>query len=135
MTRMEPYYRQHTELERLAQSLQDKIQTAQEHGGRADLVQVLNQLAGLLKTHLNREDNLLYPALAESPNTDVAETAKQFQQEMGQLATDFGEYFGRWRAFAIDADLDGFARETDLIVAALADRIDRENRELYPLLT
>ena len=91
-------------------------------------------LTSLLIHHLKTEDWLLYPRLLRSSNERVALTARTFAASMGELATDFHEYVGRWGATAIEKDWTGYQRETLEILRILARRIAFENRDLYPLL-
>lgn len=53
---------------------------------------------------------------------------------MGGLASVFMNYAEKWGAFAIESDWPGYCRDTATIAAALTCRINRENRDLYPLL-
>ena len=99
-----------------------------------DLFTLRRQLASTLIAHLKAEDWALYPRLMESGDDAVAATAKAFSDEMGGLAAAFGVYSQRWDAMSIASNWAGFCLETKDIIAALTERITRENRELYPLL-
>jgi hemerythrin-like domain-containing protein len=94
---------------------------------------LLSSLAGKLGVHLAMEDKALYPRLAEDGAPPDAALAAAFMQEMGGLGAAFAAYNRNWPAPAIAADPAGFARETRAVFAALARRIERENRQLYPI--
>jgi hypothetical protein len=64
----------------------------------------------------------------------VALTSKAFSAEMRGLAKEFGEYTDRWGAVAIERDWRGYQRETAEILRVLTLRMEREERDLYPLL-
>ena len=49
----------------------------------------INTLAGKLKIHLLNEDKYLYPNLKESKDNNVSHLAKEYQDEMGDLALEF----------------------------------------------
>ncbi len=94
----------------------------------------LSKLAGLLTVHLSMEDRTLYPALQAHSDPTVAATAVRFMREMGGLKATFLAYAKRWGARDIELAPAAFIEETQTIFAALADRIARENDELYVML-
>jgi hypothetical protein len=132
LNRTETYRRQHRRLLDLAGSISRQL--PQGAAAAESIRTELSKLAGVLKLHLAMEDDGLYPSLAESDDAKVRETARAFAEEMGGLAAAFTSYSDRWTAVAIAQDPDAFARETRRIFTALADRIDREDNNLYPLL-
>ena len=95
---------------------------------------LLAKLTGLLRIHFAQEDRQLYPALMASGRGGVAEVARRFFEEMGDLGPTYGAYAQRWAsADQILSDPRGFRRESKTVFTALADRITRENEQLYPL--
>ena len=98
-----------------------------------ELFAVRRQLNATLIAHLKTEDWILYPMLLASYDSNTAATARQFVDEMGGLAAAFYDYADKWSASAIEGDWAGYCRESNGIIAALTDRITRENLELYPL--
>ena len=95
----------------------------------------LSKLAGKLLLHLGAEDEHLYPNLMASNDAETKKIAQQFVDEMGGIAKAFLGYNEKWKtASSIQADAAGFITETKGIYAALADRIDKENNILYPLM-
>lgn len=101
---------------------------------QVELFALRRQLSSTLIAHLKAEDWVLYPRLMGSGNAEVAATAQAFNDEMGGLASTYLAYSDKWNAGAIASDWPGYCAETKTIIAALTDRITRENRELYPLL-
>ena len=99
-----------------------------------ELFDIRRQLASTLIAHLKAEDWALYPQLMASDDPEIAATAKAFSEEMGGLSAAFATYAERWNALSIDGDWQGFRDESEVIIAALTDRITRENCELYPLV-
>jgi hypothetical protein len=99
-----------------------------------ELYSLRMKLTSGLVRHLKTEDWLLYPPLVGSNDERVAVTARVFSTEMGGLASDYKAYANRWGAGAIEMDWKGYQRETADILRALALRMAREERDLYPLL-
>ena len=98
-----------------------------------ELFAVRRELNATLIGHLKAEDWILYPMLLASNDATTAATARQFMDEMGDLAAAFLAYADNWSASAIERDWDGYCTETQGIIEALTQRIIRENRDLYPL--
>ena len=101
---------------------------------RLDLFDLRRELNSVLIAHLKSEDWVLYPRLIASGDPQVAAVAKTFSDEMGWLAPAFMAYNDKWCADSIDRDWAGYCSETREIIEVLAQRITRENRDLYPLL-
>ena len=103
--------------------------------GKADagvMRKQLSNLAGKVNFHLAMEDKALYPRLMQQ-DAEANKMALRFQKEMGGLAGVFVEYTNKWPLAAIKSDPAGFANETRKVFGALAQRIERENAQLYPL--
>jgi hemerythrin-like domain-containing protein len=83
--------------------------------------------------HLALEDRILYPALQRQGDDRVRTTAARIQAEIGALAESFARYMAGWTDERITRDWRGFCTDSDRILDALARRIDREDRILYPL--
>jgi hypothetical protein len=95
---------------------------------------LLAQLAGSVKMHLKAEDDSLYPRLLAHNDPAVRRKAAELQQSMGNLAAAFDAFYVRWiKPGAIGADPHGYDTEMKSVVAALATRMDLEDRDLYDL--
>ena len=112
---------------------------AMENSSPADAAgtaRTVAQLSGILSIHLAAEDKYLYPSLKNSPDDKIRAVAIRYEKEMGHLAATYTAYRNQYRtASRIEADPAGFTRETRRILQALSERLTREDRELYPLLT
>ncbi|TZG26189.1 hemerythrin domain-containing protein [Sphingomonas montanisoli] len=94
---------------------------------------LLAKLTGLLRIHFAQEDRQLYPSLMASGGR-AAMIARRFVDEMGDLGPTYGAFAQRWESAArILSDPRGFRRESKAVFTALADRITRENEQLYPI--
>lgn len=98
-----------------------------------DLVSARGQLREALIRHLKCEDWILYPRLMATGDVELIRITREFELEMGGLAADFVAYDNKWTRERVAADWSGFCRETKLVFELLAIRVEREERELYPL--
>ncbi len=95
----------------------------------------LARLTGLLKIHFAQEDRGLYPSLMASGRGGVAQVAQRFFEEMGKIGPAYEAFVAKWsNVDTLATDPAGFRTECAAIFAALADRIERENEILYPLV-
>lgn len=99
-----------------------------------DLVKFRSAFSKELLAHLTREDWLLYPSLLQSSDKLISGTAQRFIDEMGGLLATYKTWSGEWPTERVIADWQIFVTETSALLDALAQRIDRENNELYPLV-
>ena len=124
---------EHAELARIVKQLEELI-AEEVPPPSLSLFEVRRKLSGLLIAHLKAEDWVLYPPLLSSADPKVAETARDFVDEMGGLAQAFTVYVERWDALSIESNWPRYQQESRGIIDALTKRIIRENQELYPLL-
>lgn len=95
----------------------------------------LAKLAGVLTIHLSMEDRHLYPKSISSTDTNLSNIATSFQGEMGGISESFKSYKSKWsKPGAIAQASSEFRSETKDIVAILAKRINREEKDFYPLI-
>ncbi len=94
----------------------------------------LVDLSARIGSHLTSEDKVLYPTLTKNPASPVAVTATRFADEMGTIGAAFKQYLSQYpTGEAISTNAGKFAKDTQAIIAALGNRIQREEKELYPL--
>jgi hypothetical protein len=75
---------------------------------------------------------VLYPELASSRDSAVAALAQRFSKEMASTTPQIVAYNNRWHTpSVIKSDPSRFIAETNQVIKILADRINRENLELY----
>lgn len=126
--------RQHDAAVALVETITASIRKYRDTADAYEISLNLAKLNGLLRIHFAQEDRSLYPAMRVSPDPEVAATAEAFQQEMGDLGQAFATYVGRWgTSSAIAAQFVQFRDESAAVFGALANRIERENHNLYPL--
>ena len=129
------FKRQHNEIVEIVGKISVELK-ADQLAENADLMrELLMALAGKLKMHLTMEDEALYPNLINHTDANIRNTAKKFVEEMGGIKEVFARYVEKWPVSgAIENDAEEFIKETESLFAALGNRVDRENNELYPLL-
>lgn len=99
----------------------------------AEMAAARGQLRENLVRHLKCEDWILYPRLMATGDQELMRITRDFEIEMGGLAADFIAYDEKWTGERVAADWPGFGRATVAIFDILATRVEREERELYPL--
>jgi hemerythrin-like domain-containing protein len=131
---IDKFKREHVELLSAVTTLRELVQSGVREHAESIFKQLLS-MSSAIKLHLAAEDRVLYPALANATDPLVAQTGRQFQEEMGGLAATYAAFAARWNLTSkIAADPQGFRDDANLIFKALHHRVQRENRELYPLV-
>jgi len=96
---------------------------------------VLKTLDNILAVHLESEDNFLYPDFAQDNSKKVRETAQRLQEEMAPVTAVYVAYKKRYLLKEnVFSDTDTFLQETKVFVLTLQNRINKEEKELYPLI-
>ena len=116
----------------------DRLLRLLDHCGGADhanlIMQQLAKLTQLMRVHFAQEDHCLYPALIASSDPVVAEAAKAFQREMGELWQQYESFARSWSTpSAIIMLFDEFKGECITIFGAIEESCTRENELLFPL--
>ncbi len=94
----------------------------------------LARLLGILRVHLAREDDQLYPMMIASGDLRAAVVASRYQSDMGSLAWDLETFMLRWSSSAcIATGFAAFRPQWVALFAALSARIECENTFLYPM--
>lgn len=98
-----------------------------------DIANLIISMSSGIRFHLAAEDKVLYPALGRSSDPAVAKMGAAYQVEMEGIATAFRRFVDNWRVWTrIAADPEGFRHEANGVFRALFERLQREDRELYP---
>ncbi len=123
---------EHAALTTLSRFLMEMV-TAPRPPRATELAAVRGMLRDTLVRHLKCEDWALYPRLRATGDAAINRLAKEFVDEMGHLASDFAAYDRRWSDAVALAYWPDFCAETTGILHALGMRIEREDRDLYPV--
>jgi len=133
MSRTDSFRTQHKEIVALVTDISSKLNPATLPVQADNVRSTLTTLAGKLSFHLGMEDKHLYP-LMQNVSPQAKQMAEKFMAEMGALADVFKNYTQKWPlAESIKKDPEGFCTQTKEIFKALADRVQREESQLYQL--
>ena len=134
MWRIAQLQSQHEACLAIVQDIQTRSMHISDRAAAVEVTLMVARLTGILRIHLALEDEILYPALRRSSDPRTAEIGERYWREMGGLADMFLDYVDRWkRADAVLAEQERFRSESATVFKALADRIEKEHREIYPL--
>jgi len=134
VARTELLRRQHDAAVALVEELGAGIRSYRSTEDAYDIALKLTKLKGLLRIHFAHEDRMLYPAMIAGVDRIAAQTALGFQNEMGGLNAAFEAYASKWALSSnIASAFANFRDESADIFGKLANRIERENEDLYPL--
>jgi len=123
---------QHDALEESAAQLQLAIAT--EVPDLEALARAKWQLGYRLALHLAHEDRHVYPDLKAHVDPTIARLAARYEHEMGDLDQRFRHYIAQWSSNRVIAEWPKFVLETRTLLTSLAQRIRRQENELYPLI-
>lgn len=127
--------RQHSEIMELATWILDNIEKNTVEQNVNEIAQNINAITGKLKIHLLNEDKYLYPQLLESSDEKLNSFGKKYYEEMKDVSTAYEDYKSRYNTGSkIKQNITGFIEETKQVFKLLASRVNREEKELYPLL-
>ncbi len=108
-----------------------------EEGSERDALAIhlaIDRLTKMLRIHFRQEDDFFYPELLSSSDVSVAEAARAFQAEVGELWQQYELFAARWLSrHVISADFAAFGNEAKIILAAIDDRCRREDEQLFPV--
>ncbi len=131
----ERFARQHGEIVALSKTLVRELDTRRLAADPSGARRALATFAGRLRVHAAMEEEALYPRLLASSDEQVVAKARELLDELGPIYQTFFAFLAKWReAAAIQADPEGFCRETMQHLYRLKLRLERENTELYPLV-
>lgn len=99
------------------------------------IAKMIVSMSSAIKLHLAAEDQALYPVIVNSADPATSEIGKKFQAEVGGIAAAYMEFAGMWNlSDKVAENPGGFREHANSIFKALHQRIQLENRELYPLV-
>jgi iron-sulfur cluster repair protein YtfE (RIC family) len=126
---------QHKEILGLAQDILNYDSVPKVTTNAFEISLLLGRLAGKLSFHLLSEDKYIYPYLANKEDKTIQETSKRFAVEMGGLAQAFSDYKTEYLSAAKIKNAPAeFIQTSQRIMGAIMERIEKEEKLLYPLL-
>ncbi len=135
MVVLEDYRTQHRELQSLMRQISELLNPEILEQDAKEVAGLLEIFAKKLVLHLAMEDQALYPTLFAFPDKKIQKLARQFMDEMGHIAQNFKSFINKWQHVAdIESKPSIFIAETKQLFSVLEKRIEREDKELYPLI-
>ena len=99
----------------------------------AQIRTALREFETVLLRHLAFEDMRLYPVL-EAAAPVIADRARRYREEMGDLSGGFVAFLRRWSAeHAIEAEPQAFTQAWTAVRTALERRMTAEDDDLYEI--
>jgi len=136
MTNTENLERQHQDFFDLMNKIAIHKSEQQVKDNASAISLLLSQLSGKLKIHIISEDKFLYPSLMNNTNPKIKTTSQLFYAEMGGLSQVFEAFKNSFATTnKIAANSAAFLDESQKVFLALKKRIEKENKDLYPLLS
>jgi DUF438 domain-containing protein len=126
---------QNDRLLEMVSSISDSLNasTIDEEADR--IAQLLVRLGRRIDVHFAQEHRSLFPHYLKSGNRRLQALARSFIDETTGFEATLRDYLRRWASpHSMEADPETFLRETEALLRTLSDRIERENRQLYPAL-
>lgn len=125
--------RQHLDIKGLFKKINSTLSLRNMEDSLDELVWDINTLAGKLNIHMKTEDKFLYPELINSSNTNLRNISKEYSEEMGNIHVIFTEFKNQFNTKnKILNDKDKFLIESKKVLKLLENRIDKEDKNLYP---
>lgn len=130
------YRNRHTDLLQMIEDLQQLLtpEMLQIRPNAKTAYLLLCELGSKVKEHLSEEDRGVYPSLLINDDPRVKSIAWGFISGERPLRQTFDEYHRKWLKNCDFNFTEDFLRESQGVFRMVAERIDRENRVLFPKL-
>ena len=130
----ERFRRQHDELLELTLEIEAALTGSDFPRNAREVRRMMARLKGKLVVHSTMENEALYPRLLEHPDPTTRALSKDLFDELSGIYDTFSAHHTKWTSVeGIEADPAAYARHTREVFEKLKLRMERENRELYPL--
>jgi iron-sulfur cluster repair protein YtfE (RIC family) len=135
MANVDNLKRQHSEISEIVYEIKRLIDISVDNN-MAEIVKNINLLSGKIRIHLSFEDKFLYPQLLTSESIEVKKVANEYINEMGSISDDFANFKDEFNTrFKVMNNQKKFMEESQKILKSLENRMQKEDRYLYPLLS
>ncbi|MCP4675430.1 MAG: hemerythrin domain-containing protein [Deltaproteobacteria bacterium] len=135
MKPMEILKTQHRDIINIVDKMNDELAGSTGQNSATILLERIAELATLLEEHLLIEDTYLYPVLKKRQSEEIRTTATRFASELGGIKDAFAVYFAKWKSPEdIMQSNQEFLSDSKSLSNALQQRIEKEDKELFPLI-
>ncbi|MDF2570040.1 MAG: Hemerythrin cation binding domain protein [Sporomusa sp.] len=136
MTDVHNLSRQHKEIQELLVKLNAFSTKEAIENASFNISLLIGHLSGKINIHLSNEDKYVYPKLKESADAKTRQVSEIFSREMGGLTNLFADFKSKYMSSTkIVANSSTFLDELHQLTRSINKRIEKEEAELYPLLT
>ncbi|SLM63178.1 MULTISPECIES: hemerythrin domain-containing protein [Dickeya] len=98
-----------------------------------DIARLIVEMSAIIKLHLSAEDSVLYPALQQHHDPDLAMMGQAYQQDMEDIAAEYNTFSRRWNtAASLCGNDDAFRQDANHVLRRVYERMQRENHDFYP---
>ncbi|AKN29778.1 cation-binding protein [Clostridium carboxidivorans P7] len=127
--------RQHEAIRENVKTIESLINKNSIENDSFEISKNINLLIGVLKVHLQSEDNFLYPELLNGDDDKLKDMAKHYIDEMGNINAELEKYKAEFNTKTkINNNIESFKNHTAEIIKVLKNRLDKEDKHLYPLI-
>ncbi len=128
--------KQHQNIKEIIKVIVDMTEKSDYENNLMEITLHINKLAGLLNVHLLSEDEFMYPALKASEDIEIRALSESYSSEMGDLVTEFSAYKNSYNTKnKVLADIGCFIPATKAIVNKIKNRMEKEDNNLYNLIS
>lgn len=132
---LDRYHEQHADIRAQVEELRKRLEPRALAADPGAARQAMVTLGARLNIHLAFEDTALYPTVLKSHEAQVQRKTRQYMEEMGGIKATLKAHLQTWLTTErVQADAEGFRRETLAILEALKTRLEAEDRDFYPML-
>ena len=129
---IDKFKHQHVDILGSIDTLRNLAKAGAAHNA-TEIAQGIVAMSSTIKLHLAVEDRLLYPALRQGADAELARLGEQFQREMGAIAAAYMDFARRWNTpERVRTDAEGFRADANTVLRHVYERMQRENRDFYP---
>ncbi len=133
---LENYLEQHKSINLEIDKLKELVKINNFDSYVDEIAQHINVLSGRLKIHLLNEDTYLYPKLKEAMDENIVNLAKEYQNEMGDLATIFTSFKEKYNTKSkLLLNQNYFINEFNSVIRKIESRIEKEESGIYKLIS
>lgn len=129
------YREQHQGILDAIETINGKLNPEEILNNAREIRLLISRLFGKLKFHLSIEDKVIYPILLNHDDSNIANTAEKFFNEMGDIIEIINLYDKKWsNEHKIKENAGAFIHDTRKILEKLVLRTEIEYNELYNLV-
>lgn len=124
----------HAQLRRYAADIRAALADPAASTRAGELEELRWSISRDLMQHLAFDEKHVLAVLDAVGGPREQAVAGEFREELARIADRFRSHMTQWTGSKVAADPKRYRRSLDELIALLEQRLDREERELYPLI-